>query len=196
MNNCAFAQSTPSEQSAAVDKSQQHQIWNNLAMPRIKPETAGWEAWTLPLCYAPSKYLWSLKCYLQKVFLKSAGVPALQLTCAWRPWPWLRRAWGRGWVKHDWARRRERGSPSTRSEASWGSWWQNPSRRRWRPPCRQIQQQFLPVVGGCSEFPTGSANYSFSYRMLFSLRLSKLNTISHMSCFIHSSNTAIIKWSL
>ena len=38
--------------SAAVDKSQKHQI--HLGMLRIEPRTAGREAQTLPLCYAPS----------------------------------------------------------------------------------------------------------------------------------------------
>ena len=40
--------------SAAVNKSQQHQIFKekNSGTLRIKPGTAGWEAQTLPLCYA------------------------------------------------------------------------------------------------------------------------------------------------
>ena len=52
--------------SAAVNKSQQHHIWKKLEIPRIEPGMAGWEAQTLPLCYAvpPDLIFFLLTCLL------------------------------------------------------------------------------------------------------------------------------------
>ena len=47
----SFAQSTLSKK-GAVDKSQHPRIWKNREIRRIEPRTAGWDARTLPLCYA------------------------------------------------------------------------------------------------------------------------------------------------